>query len=113
MLFFRRYSRNARAAIMRSSGSSSAIRISTRSSASLISNLPDRLGCQQGYQERRALPRGAASGDAPSVAFGDASANGKPHAGALVLAAAVQPLEWGEDAREVFLVKADAVVGDL
>src|SRR5262249_13797549 len=71
-----------------------------------------RLSQGQGDEERRALPRGAAGGELPAVALDDLAADGQPHAGALVLAPAVQPLERGEDPLQVLLVKADAVVLD-
>src|SRR5687768_5634100 len=50
--------------------------------------------------------------DAPPVALDDLLADREADAGAVIVAAAVQPLEQDEDALEVFSRDADAVVAD-
>src|SRR5437588_7050640 len=115
MPFLSRYSFRAFLAISRSSGSSSAIRIWTGPSGLLMALFSFGLPQGQGDDERGALPRGAAGRDGAAVPLDDLAADGQPNPGALVLPAAVQALERGEDPVQVLFLEADAVVldGDL
>ncbi len=66
----------------------------------------------QGDDEGRPLARSALGLDAASVALGYLAAYGQADARALVLAPAVEALEDAEDALDVLIVEADAVVLD-
>src|ERR1700754_375596 len=123
MSFESREPRSALRASMRSSSSSSAIRIVMACRRVLTMGgrhwfggglgrgrrlLEDR----QGEAEDGALARRAGGGDRAVVALDDLAAECEADPGAGVLAARVQALERAEDARRVLRLEADAVVGD-
>src|SRR3954469_2622249 len=105
--FTRWCSRNASRVFIRSSSSSSAIR--------MVSGFPvivSSLACGKIDQEGGAAPGLAPGRDLPAVALDDLAADRESHAGALVSPTFVQPLEELEDPIHVLLIESDSVVGD-
>jgi len=61
-------------------------------------------------QKDRPLPGRASRRDTAAVPFHDLAADGQADACALILAAPVQALEWGEDTVEVLFIKPNAII---
>lgn len=69
-----------------------------------------RLGEGQRDDECCPLSRRTLGSDAAAVALGDFTADGKPHARAFIVVAAMQALEQIEDAIEIDLLETDTVI---
>src|SRR5215203_2855617 len=103
----------ASSASMRSSASSSAMRMVMDSGVSRRMPRSDTLWCGKGQHESRALPGRALRADGAAVPFDDLVADRQADTCALILRSAVQPVKRQEDALGVLAVEADAVVLDV
>src|SRR5262245_43326175 len=96
----------------RSSGSSSATTMGKGFSEAAMAALQLHLFGRQGHNEARALARHTVGRDAAAVPLDNLLTDRKADPVAVVLAAAVEPLENREQARDVLLFEADAIVLD-
>src|SRR4051794_31524946 len=104
-----RHSSRASLAIMRSSASSSAIRIEIELGCTLIGGILLGLPHRQGDGECRTPPRCTSRGDGPAVSLGDLAADRQADPRPLVFGTPVEALENGEDLFGVDLLEPDPV----